>query len=135
VMASIDMRRSWRGSWSVFSHAAVDVPERDPVRWAKRLVDAGAGEVLVTNVDADGTMRGYDLDCMRAFDGAVRVPLIACGGAGQADHFVNAARACKVSALAAGSCFTYYGPHRAVLLSYLTPEERRSVEHAARERR
>jgi cyclase len=81
------------------------------------LVEWGAGEILLQNVDLDGTMRGYNLDLIRRISGAVSVPVIAAGGAGNSAHFTEALEA-GASAVAAGSMFVFHGPHKAVLIQY-----------------
>jgi cyclase len=120
VVGSVDVKRTIRGNPEVFSHSGVKVPERDPVRWAQTLVEHGAGEVLLTSVDRDGTMNGYDVELLRRFDGALPVPLLAAGGAGELHTLRSALRACRLSGLSVGSRFIYQGPHRAVLISYLS---------------
>lgn len=128
VVASVDVKRSLLGRHQVFSHAGVDVPERDPVAWAKRLVKLGAGEVLINSVDRDGTMTGYDLELLRAFDGRLDVPTVACGGAGSVDDMAAALRSCRLSGLGVGARFVYYGPHKAVLVTYLEAAELRRLQ-------
>jgi imidazole glycerol-phosphate synthase subunit HisF len=104
------------------------VPERDPVRWARALVEAGAGEILLQNVDRDGTMDGFDLDLLKTFDAALKVPLVAAGGASGVEDMRAAFRACRLSGVAVGARFVYHGPHRAVLISYLSPPELASLQ-------
>ncbi len=128
VVASIDVKKSLLGKHQVFSHAGVDIPERDPVAWAKRLVKLGAGEVLLTSVDRDGTMSGYDLELLRTFDGRLDVPVVASGGAGSVDDMAAALHACRLSGLGAGARFVYYGPHKAVLVTYLEPKDLRRLQ-------
>lgn len=132
VVASVDVRRTVLGSYDVFSHAGLRVPEKDPVRWAQRLVREGAGEVIVTSVDRDGTMKGYDLDLLRMFHGTVDVPLVAMGGAGSVDDMTAALGAARLSGLAVGARFVYWGPHRAVLVNYLDAKEMQRVQEAGR---
>jgi len=128
VVASIDVKRPLLGTHRVFSHAGRRVPERDPVAWAKRLVKLGAGEVLLNSVDRDGTMAGYDLELLRAFDGQLAVPVVACGGAGSVQDMAAALRTCRLSGLGAGARFVYYGPHKAVLVTYLDAAELRTLQ-------
>jgi cyclase len=89
VVASIDARRV-DGRYEVFSHAGGRATGLDPVEWARRAVDLGAGEILITSIDREGTMEGYDLELTRAVADAVRVPVIAHGGCGTLDHLVEA---------------------------------------------
>lgn len=122
VVVSVDVRRTWRGKYEVFSHAGLRVPERDPLRWVERLVGLGAGEILLNAVHRDGTMTGYDLELLAQFRGRFDVPIVACGGA---SSFLDmkAAVARGASALGVGARFIYEGPYRAVLVSYLSPQE------------
>jgi imidazole glycerol-phosphate synthase subunit HisF len=80
--------------------------------------DAGAGEILVTAVDRDGTMSGYDVELIARVSAAVGVPVIASGGAGSVAHFASALRDGGAAAVAAGAMFVFHGPHRAVLITY-----------------
>jgi len=89
----------------------------DPVAAARRAVGLGAGEILLTAVDREGTMEGYDLDLVRAVASAVDIPVIAHGGAGRLSDLVEAVRDGGAAAVAAGSLFVYYGRHRAVLIN------------------
>jgi cyclase len=84
--------------------------------------EMGAGEILLTSIDRDGTMSGYDLDRVRAVSGAVDVPVIACGGAGSVAHFAGAVQA-GASAVVAGAFFVFQGKHRAVLINVPLREE------------
>ena len=88
-----------------------------PVDWARRCEDLGCGELLVTAIDRDGTMSGYDLEVIQAISHAVTVPVIAMGGAGTIEHLREGVAA-GASAVAAGSMFVYFGPRRAVLINY-----------------
>ena len=85
VVASIDARRADRG-WHVFARAGTMPAGRDAIAWARECTDRGAGEIVLTSIDRDGTRTGYDLELTRAVSDAVTVPVIASGGAGSADH-------------------------------------------------
>jgi cyclase len=108
------------------------VTERDPVRWSKRLVEAGAGELLVTAVDRDGTMSGLDRALLAWFAGEISVPVVGAGGASSVDDLCETLRTCRLSGIAVGARFVYQGPHRAVLISYPSREEMDRVQRAAR---
>ncbi|MEA2684311.1 MAG: imidazole glycerol-phosphate synthase subunit HisF [Chloroflexota bacterium] len=86
VVLAIDARRREEGGWSVFSHGGRRDTGRDAVEWAREAVERGAGEILLTSMDRDGTRDGYDLDLTRAISSAVGVPVIASGGAGEPEH-------------------------------------------------
>lgn len=130
VVASVDVKRDWRGRCRVFSHAGRAVPEPDPVRWIDRLVRLGAGEILLNAVDRDGTMTGYDLGLLDRLRGRFDVPIIASGGASSVSDMVAAVRSGGVSALGVGARFIYQGPYRAVLVSYLSRDELAKVDAA-----
>jgi cyclase len=90
----------------------------DPVDYARRMEDAGAGEIFLTSVDRDGTMKGYELDLIASVSAAVGVPVIANGGAGSVRDFAAAIHRGGAAAVAAGAMFVLHGPHRAVLITY-----------------
>jgi imidazole glycerol-phosphate synthase subunit HisF len=106
VVASIDVRPAGRGRWTCFSHAGMRDTGQDAVAWARQMQDAGAGEILLTSIDRDGTFQGYDLDLIAAVSAAVSVPVIASGGAGGYGDMVAAVRA-GASAVAAASIFHF----------------------------
>lgn len=132
VVGVIDVKKDWLGRHRVYSHSGRRVPEPDPVRWAQALVAAGAGELLVQSVDRDGTMQGFDLELLRRFQGQVSVPLIAAGGAGCVQDMRAAFGACELSGLAVGARFVFDGPHRAVLITYLSRQEQAELEALTR---
>ncbi|MCU0633671.1 MAG: imidazole glycerol phosphate synthase subunit HisF [Gemmatimonadaceae bacterium] len=92
VVASIDAKRESDGRWSVYVKGGREATPLDALEWAQECVARGAGEVLLTSIDSDGARRGYDLPLLRAVSHAVRVPVIASGGAGRASHLVDAVR-------------------------------------------
>jgi cyclase len=101
VVAAVDARRTGRDGWNVFAEGGRRDTGRDAVAWAAEAVAAGAGEVLLTSMDADGTTGGYDLELTRAVADAVTVPVIASGGAGTPDHLADAVDPDKGGAAAA----------------------------------
>lgn len=117
VVVSVDVRRNWRGRYSVFTHSGKQDTKRDPVGYAREMEQRGAGEILLSSIDRDGTLGGYDLDLIESVCRSVSVPVIALGGAGSLEHFREAARR-GASAVAAGSMFVFHGKHRAVLITY-----------------
>lgn len=132
VVGVVDVKKSWRGSYAVHSYAGAIATQRDPVRWAQMLVDAGAGEILVQNADRDGTMEGFDLELLTQFDGKLEVPLLAAGGAGDVKDMREAFKACNLGGIVVGARFVFYGPHRAVLITYLTPSEQAELDSLVR---
>jgi imidazole glycerol-phosphate synthase subunit HisF len=107
VVASIDVKDLSGGGQSCFSHAGTRDTGRDPVEWARELADRGAGEILLTSIDRDGTMLGYDLKLIESVSSAVPIPVIASGGAGNYGHMVDAVLKAGASAVAAASIFHF----------------------------
>jgi cyclase len=102
VVVAIDARRRADGSgWEVFTHGGRRPTGLDAVAWAAQVAQLGAGEILLTSMDRDGTRAGYDLDLLRAVCGAVDIPVIASGGVGSTPHLVDGARAGATGLLAA----------------------------------
>lgn len=106
VVASIDVRAQ-DDRWSCFSHAGKQTTSREVVAWASELEGRGAGEILITSIDRDGTMQGYDLPLIEAVVRAVKIPVIASGGAGNYQHMVDAVIQAGASAVAAASIFHF----------------------------
>jgi cyclase len=122
VVVSVDTRRTATGL-EVFVEGGQRAVGSDPASYARRAASYGAGEILVTSIDRDGTMEGYDLDLIRAVSGAVDVPVIACGGAGERAHLPIPIREAGASAVAAGSIFVFRGPERGVLINFPEREQ------------
>jgi cyclase len=101
VVVAIDARQSAPGKWEVFSHGGRQNTGLDVLDWAKRLESLGAGEILLTSMDRDGTGTGFDLALLREICNAVRLPVIASGGVGTLEHFVEGAQAGATGLLAA----------------------------------
>lgn len=101
VVVAIDAKKKRAGKWEVFIHGGRTPTGLDAVRWAREAERRGAGEILLTSMDADGTKAGYDTALTRAVSRAVRIPVIASGGAGTKQHFADAFRSGASAALAA----------------------------------
>jgi len=106
IVVAIDAKRSGP-SWEVFTHGGRKATGLDAVDWARRMAQAGAGEILLTSMDRDGTREGFDLGLTRAVREAVRVPLIASGGAGTVEHFAEGIIAGGANAVLAASVFHF----------------------------
>lgn len=106
VVASVDARQT-DGRWEVFTHGGRKPTGLDAVEHALRLVEQGAGELLVTSMDRDGTRDGYDLDLIRTIADQVQVPVVASGGVGNLDHLVAGVRDGHASAVLAASIFHF----------------------------
>jgi len=108
MVLAIDARRRQDGpGWEVFSHGGRRPSGRDAVEWAQEGEGRGAGEILLTSMDRDGTKDGFDLELTRAVSDAVRLPVIASGGAGNAGHLVEAVTAGRAEAALAASIFHF----------------------------
>jgi cyclase len=101
VVVAIDARQSSPDKWNVFSHGGRQDTGRDAVEWARQVASLGAGEILLTSMDRDGTGSGFDIALLNAVCGAVRVPVVASGGVGTPEHFVEGAKAGATGLLAA----------------------------------
>jgi imidazole glycerol-phosphate synthase subunit HisF len=110
VVLAIDARREADGAYGVYVEGGRRPVGRDAVEWAREGVERGAGEILLTSMDRDGTEDGYELELTRAVAGAVDVPVIASGGAGTLDHLVEAIRDGGADAVLCASIF-HYGRH------------------------
>jgi len=110
VVASVDARAVDRGRWEVFTHGGRRETGIDAVAHAIRLAELGAGELLVTSMDRDGTQGGYDLALTRTIADAVSVPVVASGGVGELEHLVEGVRDGHASAVLAASIF-HFGHH------------------------
>jgi imidazole glycerol-phosphate synthase subunit HisF len=117
IVVSIDVTKTFLGSYQVFSHSKQKHNWSDVVSFATAAVQAGAGEIFINAVERDGTMSGYDLKIIEKVSHSTNVPVVACGGAGSIDDFRKALSA-GASAVAAGSLFIFHGPHKAVLINY-----------------
>ena len=107
VVLAIDARRNAQGKFEVFTHGGRTPTGIDAIDWAKDGADRGAGEILLTSMDADGTKNGFDLELTRAVSDAVSVPVIASGGAGHANHMADAVIDGHASAVLAASIFHF----------------------------
>jgi cyclase len=120
TVVSIDVGRDWLRRRRVVAAGGRRWTALDPRDWARRVVELGAGEIVLNSIDRDGSMEGYDLDLIADIAHAVDVPVVAVGGAGHERHFREAVEA-GAAAAAAGSIFVFQGSHRAVLITY--PDE------------
>ena len=127
LVVSIDGIRRSDGTHEVVTRCGTRRTGLDVRRHAEAMANLGAGELIVTSVDRDGTMEGYDTDLIRSVTGAVDIPVVACGGAGSLPDMATVVREAGATAAAAGSLFVFQGRHRAVLISYPSYEIRRAL--------
>jgi cyclase len=107
IVVAIDVRRDNGRTGNVYTHGGRKRTDRDAVEWAKAVADLGAGEILLTSMDSDGTKHGYDLDLTRRVSDAVQIPVIASGGAGNLDHLYQGLTEGSASAVLAASIFHF----------------------------
>lgn len=127
IIASIDIKRKFMGRYQVMMLSGSVSTKKKPVDFARYVEELGVGEILLTSIDREGSMSGYDIEMLAEVCDSVNIPVIASGGAGNLDHFRLAVELGKASALAAGSMFVFHGPHRAVLISYPKYEQLRKT--------
>jgi cyclase len=118
ITASIDVRRKIFGRREVMTLAGTEGTGLSPVDAARKAEELCVGEILLTSIDAEGTMEGYDINLIAEVSKAVNVPVIASGGAGKIDDFREAVVEGHASAVCAGSMFVFYGKQRGVLINY-----------------
>ena len=123
AVVSMDVKKGLLGKYEIFTHCGQKKTGLDPVKHAVEMERRGVGEIIINSIDRDGTMQGYDIDLVRKVADAVRVPVVACGGAGNLSHVSEVIKQGHASAAAAGSIFVFQGPLRGVLISYPTPKE------------
>ncbi len=107
IVIAIDAKKTAPLKWKVFTHGGRNETPWDAIEWAKKAESLGAGEILLTSMDRDGTKKGYDLELTRKVSEAVRVPVIASGGAGTLDHLYEAFTQGKADAVLAASIFHF----------------------------
>ncbi len=126
IVASIDVRKDGDDQ-KVVVHGNRDVVSVEPVQWARRATELGVGEILVTSVEREGTGTGFDLELVAEISEAVRVPVIAHGGAGARSELRRPVVEAGASAVAAGTIFTFQGHERGVLINYPSRSQIRSL--------
>ena len=107
IVLAVDAKRNGENSWEVYINGGRTPTGIDCLEWVKKAVSLGAGEILLTSMDADGTKNGYDISLTRAVSEAVNVPVIASGGAGKLEHFYEVLTEGKADAVLAASVFHY----------------------------
>ena len=106
IVVAIDAKKE-ANSWKIFTHGGRNKTDIDAIKFAKHMVEYGAGELLVTSMDRDGTQKGYDIDLMQKISETVNIPVIASGGVGNLDHLAEGITKGKANAVLAASIFHY----------------------------
>ena len=117
VVGCMDVKKNFFRKNLVYSHSGKNKTGYTPLEWAAKLEEYGVGEIIINNIDNDGTWEGYNLEVIAEVSAKVKVPVIACGGAGSVDDFRKAVDA-GASAVAAGSMFVYQKKGMGVLISF-----------------
>ncbi|HZC59241.1 MAG TPA: imidazole glycerol phosphate synthase subunit HisF [Chthoniobacterales bacterium] len=107
IVVAIDAKRTGPNHWTVFTHGGRNPTNLDAVQWAREVERLGAGEILLTSMDADGTKEGYDIELTAAVSSAVGIPVIASGGAGTLEHLLDGLTEGKADAVLAASIFHF----------------------------
>jgi cyclase len=107
IVVAIDAKQVAPGKWEVFTHGGRNATGLDAIAWARQVHSLGAGEILLTSMDRDGTAAGYDVPLNRAVSDAVEVPVIASGGAGNLEHLAQVLKDGRASAVLAASIFHF----------------------------
>ncbi len=110
IVVAMDVKKRSNSTWEVFTHGGRKATGLNAVAWAKKIEKLGAGEILLTSMDRDGTRLGYDLEITKRISKAVKIPLIASGGVGNLKHFYDAFHKGKADAVLAASIF-HFGEH------------------------
>lgn len=118
VVVTLDVKRGRSGAYEVWTRNATKATGQPALDMARRAEELGAGEVVINSIDADGTMKGYDLDLAREVRAALTIPMTFLGGAGKLPDLGRLIETCGVVGAAAGSLFVFKGPYRAVLINY-----------------
>jgi len=118
IAVSIDVKKEFLKGNIVYVKDGTQSTGLGPVEYAKRIENEGAGEILINSIDRDGVMGGYDIELIRSVSDSIKIPVIACGGAGTLNDFRLAVCEGGASAVAAGSFFVFHGKRRAVLITY-----------------
>ena len=125
IVATLDVRHTGQGPM-VMTHGGTRSSGLHLADALQRAVEHGAGEIMVNNMDRDGTMQGYDLPMLRSVTESMNLPVIACGGCGSLNHMREAAVHTGVTGLAAGSLFVYWGRLKGILINY---PKRQTLKH------
>ena len=123
IAVTIDVKRNWRGIYTCWIRGGREKIAGSPLEIAERMEQLGAGEILLTSIDREGTFSGYDLDLVRSVANGISIPVVANGGAASLEDLRQVVQEAGASAAAAGSLFVFHGKHRAVLINFPPPTQ------------
>jgi cyclase len=129
IVVSIDIKKDIWGQYRIYTRSGKSKQKIDIITAVKKMQDLGAGEIILNNIDRDGTMQGYDLEPINKVAKMIDVPLVALGGASSLNDLVAAIQH-GATAVAAGSMFVFQGIHKAVLISYITADQLEQSLHS-----
>ncbi len=127
IIIAIDVKKNFFGKYEIFSLSGTINQKKKPADWAKEVQDLGAGEILLTSIDREGTWRGFDIELIRQVTDAVSIPVIAHGGAGSLQHIGEAVKTGHASAVALGSMVVYQKQGMGVLVNFPDEKHLKSV--------
>lgn len=133
VVVVVDVKKGVFGGYKVFIRNGKKAIKKDFLSLLRELEKFGVGEIVINSIDRDGSMEGYDLNLVKLVREAVAVPITVLGGAGHKDHIIDLVRRFKLIGASAGSLFVFKGAYKAVLISYLSSEEKIKVKSASQE--
>ncbi len=128
VIISIDIKKTLFGKYSIYSHKKGKCLNIDLLDYLKKINEIEVGEVFINSVNRDGMMQGYDIELLKLLSKNLKMPVVACGGAGNINHLKEGLEEGEAHAVAAGSMFVYHGVHNAVLINYLDKEEKKIIQ-------
>ena len=127
IVVSIDYKKSWSGKKSVFVEAGKKNTKMDPVSYALKMEELGAGELYINSIEREGKRCGYDADTIDLIAKKVKIPVIASGGANNLEDIRDLFKKTQISAASAGSLFVFYGDMNGVLINYPDKEKLASI--------
>jgi imidazole glycerol-phosphate synthase subunit HisF len=107
IVVGIDVKLNDKNKYEVYINHGKENTKKDPVKWAKEIEELGAGEIFLNSIDRDGTAKGYDIKLIKLITKNVNIPVIACGGVGTFEHFIEGIKEGNVSGIAAGNIFNF----------------------------
>ena len=118
IAVCIDVKKKFLGGTKIWTHSGSKATSYTPVEFARLMEEKGAGEIIIQSIERDGSMNGYDIDLIRSIAEAVKIPVIALGGAGSTEDLKKAYHEAYANGLAAGSLFVYNDKYKGVLINY-----------------